>query len=142
MGWRELLARNSGALTHYTTTRTARSGEDSSQEFPAWGLLAAEVWETAQSVIVRAEVPGMKKEDLKVSLQGNTLHIRGDKHSEGDHRDRLYHLMERAFGRFERRIQLPHNVDAERAEIHYDDGVMTVIAPKGEVLPPRDLPIS
>lgn len=140
-GWRELLSRNSDALTHFARSHKRGPGSESSQEFPRWSLLAAEVWETAQSVIVRVELPGMKREDLKVSLQGNMLRIRGDKRSEGDHQERFYHLMERAYGRFERSIALPHNIDAARAEVSYSDGVVTVIVPKTEALPPRDLPV-
>lgn len=111
------------------------------RDFPHWSLLAAEVWETAKSVIVRIEVPGLDEEDLGVSIRGNTLRICGDKHAGVERERRLYHLMERAYGHFERTISLPHNVAGDEAEVSYKNGVLTVIMPKTETIPPRYLPV-
>lgn len=138
-GWRELSSRAGGALTHYV--RRARRGRSVEQDFPAWALLAAEVWETALSVIVRVELPGMSKEDIDISVSGTRLRMRGEKRSAGEHKGRRYHLMERAFGSFEREFSLPHSVDSSRAEVSYQDGVVTVILPKTEATPPQRLPI-
>lgn len=134
-GWRELLGRSSGALTHFRTD-SALTGE-SSNPFPSWSLLAAEIWETAQSVVVRMEIPGMNQADLATDLHENVLRIRGERHSGAAQQRGRYHLMERAYGRFERRIPLPHSVDPERAEMSYRDGVLTVILPKTEIAPPH-----
>ena len=141
-GWRELLSRSGGALTHFSAPAKSKDEQESRQDFPHWGLLAGETWETAQSVIIRVELPGMNKNDLDISVQGNFLRIRGEKRSEGEHCGRLYHLMERAYGRFERNIPLPHDIDRERAEVNYQDGVITVILPKTEAIPPRHLTVS
>lgn len=140
-GWREVLTRSSGALTHFIRTAKPTKDDSAQEPFPQWSLLASEVWETAQSVIVRIEMPGMNKEDIDVSIGQSGLRIRGEKHSAGEHQDRRYHLMERAFGRFERTIALPANVDAARAEVSYKDGIITVIAPKTEAAPPTRLPV-
>src|SRR4029450_3347746 len=78
-GWRELLARSSGALTHFGTDVTGKA--ESSHEFPRWSLLAAETWETAKSVVIRVEIPGMNESDLDIDVAGNVLRIRGDKTS-------------------------------------------------------------
>jgi len=139
-GWRELLSRNSAALTHFTHAGRQR-GDDGHADFPQWGLIAAETWETAASVIVRVEVPGMDKDDLDITVHGNSLRIRGEKRAREDHAAGRYHLMERAYGRFERVIALPQNVAAERAETSYRDGILTVIFPKKEQIPPRQLVI-
>ncbi len=144
-GWRELLSRSSGALTPFAGRGAPRSesapesGSETEQEFPRWGLLAGETWETAQNVIIRLEIAGVKKDDLDISIHGNLLRIRGEKHSAAESEGRLYHLMERAYGRFERTIALPHHVDDEAAEVSVADGVVTVILPKKEALPPRQL---
>jgi HSP20 family protein len=142
-GWRELLSRSGGALTPFAGRSRAMSaselGSDSDKEFPRWGLLAGETWETAQNVIIRVEIAGVKKDDLDISVQGNLLRIRGEKHSSAEPEGRLYHLMERAYGRFERTMALPHNVDDEAAEVSVADGVVTVILPKRDALPPRQL---
>jgi HSP20 family protein len=134
-GWRELLTRGSGALTHFGTEDTAK--DESAQQFPQWSLLAAETWETALSVVIRLEIPGMAEEDLAVDIHGSVLRIRGEKRSGAAQESRRYHLMERAYGRFERSISLPHGVDADKAEVSYRDGVLTVILPKTDTLPPR-----
>ena len=140
-GWREMLSHSNGALTRFRRGVSKREQGNGDEEFPSWSLLAAECWETAQSVIVRVEVPGMNKEDLDVSVQGSTLYIRGEKHSEGEHKGRRYFLMERAYGRFERTVPLPNNIDREHAEVTYRSGVVTVIVPKTETLPPQRLTI-
>ena len=139
-GWRELLTRGSGALTHFCSEGTRN--EESPQKFPHWSLLAAETWETAQSVVIRMEIPGMNENDLAIDIHGNVLRIRGQKRSGDTQQGRRYHLMERAYGHFERRIPLPCGVDAEKAEVSYRDGVLTVILHKTDTLPPRRLTIS
>ena len=139
-GWRELLTRGSGALTHFGTESTRK--DDSAQEFPHWSLLAAETWETALSVVICLEIPGMNKDDLTIDIHGNVLRIRGEKRSGAAQEGRRYYLMERAYGYFERSIPLPHGVDAEKAEVSYRDGVLTAILPKTDTLPPRRLTIS
>ena len=139
-GWRELLARGSGALTHFRADGAGK--KESPAEFPSWSLLAAETWETAKSVVIRVEIPGMDERDLHVDVDGNVLRIRGEKRSGAAQQRRQYHLMERAYGHFERSIPLPHGVDAERAEVSYRNGVLTAILPKTDTLPPRRLTIS
>ena len=139
-GWRELLTRSSGALTHFGTESGRK--DESPQEFPHWSLLAAETWETGLSVVIRLEIPGMNEDDLAIDIHGNDLRIRGEKRSGAAQEGRRYHLRERAYGRFERSIPLPHGVDADKAEVSYRDGVLTVILPKTEPLPPRRLTIS
>lgn len=103
--------------------------------------MAAETWETAQSLFVRIEIPGVDREDLNVSITANAVVVSGVKRSEGQHAGRLYNLMERAYGRFERSIPLSHEFDRDRAEVSYKDGVITVIIPKIESTPPRELRI-
>jgi HSP20 family protein len=140
-GWRAMLTRSNGALTQYVSSARQRKADGDNKNFPAWAILAGECWETARAVIVRIELPGMRKEDIDVSVGHGRLQIRGVKHFCGDGEQRFYHLMERAFGRFERAIPLPHNIDAKRAEVSYQDGVLTVILPKSEPAPPTQLSV-
>src|SRR4030095_6568078 len=141
-GWRELLSRSGGALTHFDSSSKTTGRPPAREDFPHWSLLAGETWETAQSVIIRIEVAGMQKEDLDIAIRGNVLVVRGVKRSEGEHEGRRYSLMERAYGSFERTIQVPHEIDRDRAEVTYRDGVLTVILPKTEPTPPRQLSVS
>ena len=141
-GWREILTRGNGALTYFVRPTARGKPAVSDAPFPRWGLLAAEAWETAHAVIVRLELPGLKKEDLDVSIDRGSLRVRGDRPSTAVREGRTYHLMERAFGRFERTIGLPDDIDTKRAELAYEDGVLTVIVPKTKPSPPTHLPIS
>lgn len=138
-GWREVLTRSSGALTRYVRSAKQGGNEESNDTFPTWAFLAGECWETAQSVIVRVELPGMRKEDINISVDHGRLHIRGIKRSSDKEEPRFYHLMERAFGSFERSVPLPSNIDARHAEVAYEEGVITVILPKTEATPPTQL---
>lgn len=141
-GWRELLARSTGALTYFDASSTGTDRHLQSQNFLRWSLLAAETWETAHAVIIRLEVPGIRKEELDISIQANLLVVRGVKRSEGEHEGRRYSLMERAYGTFERTIPIPHEIDDDRSEVTYQDGVLTVVLPKTEPTPPRRLSVS
>jgi HSP20 family protein len=145
-GWREVLTRGNGALTQFVRAAKRHKGEEIAGEeiakaFPRWGLVASECWETAQAVIVRIELPGMRKEDIDVSVSRGRLRVRGQKRYSHDQEPRYYHLMERAFGRFERSIALPTDIDARKAEVSYQDGVITVILPKTAPTPPTQLSI-
>lgn len=135
-GWRELITRGNGALTRFVGSATQDRGSERDQEFPRWGLLASECWETARAVIVRVELPGIRQEDVKVTVSRGRLRIRGQRRHPPNAEPRSYHLMERAFGRFERSIELPAEIDACEPELAYADGVITVIIPKREPIPP------
>jgi len=139
-GWRELVTRGEGSLTHFGAEGIDKA--EAPLEFSQWSLLAAETWETALSVVIRVEIPGMNADDLVVDIHDNILRIRGEKHSGAGQESRKYHLMERAYGHFKRSITLPHGVDIENAEVSYRDGVLTVILPKTDTLPPRPLTTS
>jgi HSP20 family protein len=88
-------------------------------------------------VVVQIELPGMRQEDVDVSIRPGRLVIRGEKLRAADATPRRYHLMERAFGRFERFIDLPRGLDGAKAEVSFRDGIMTAIVPKIEPTPPR-----
>lgn len=129
-GWRELLSRSSDALTHYSRGKDEVVVSGDLARFPRWGLLAGEVEETAKDILVRVELPGLEKEDCHVSIEGNVLYMSGEKRIERETGDSTYHVMERAYGSFQRAIPLPRNVDAGKAEASYRNGVLIVRVPK------------
>ena len=86
--------------------------------------------ETDKDVLVRLELPGMEKDDCQITIEGNMLHLSGEKRFEREAHDSTYHLMERAYGAFERSIPLPRNVNVEQAEASFKNGVLTVRLPK------------
>src|SRR3989338_8567648 len=111
-GWRELLSRSSNALTHFSHINKNEVPPESGTlaTFPRWSLLAGEVEETDKEIVVRVEVPGMEKEDCCITIEGNLLCLSGEKYFERETHDSTYHIMERAYGTFQRTIPLPRNV--------------------------------
>lgn len=145
-GWRELLSRSSNALTHFVRHKeevpVIAAGTRPMPFFPRWSLLASEVEETDKELVVRIEIPGMDKEDCRISIEGNVLRVSGEKRYEREGGDRTYHVMECAYGSFQRNIPLPHNVDTERAEATYRRGVLTVRLPKAASEQSRTVPVT
>lgn len=141
-GWREMLSRSGDALTHFAQRNTGKGDEDDFSAFPRWGMLAGEVEETTKDLLVRIEVPGMRKEDCQISIEGNLLVVKGEKHSEREHRDSTYHVRERAYGAFERSVHLPRTVDSDKAQASYKDGVLMVRLPKLAIESSRSIPVA
>lgn len=133
-GWHELLSRSGNALTHFTqgAGKRKRNEAQSLDGFPRWSLLAGELEETRSDVVVRVELPGLDKDDCEITIDGNMLHIRGEKRFERETSDSTYHVMERAYGSFQRAIVLPRNVRVDKASASFRNGVLTVRLPKGE----------
>ena len=142
-GWRELFSRSSNALTHFSHTRDVSPPPGAIfAPYPRWSLLASEVEETEKEIVVRIELPGMDKKDCQVTIEGNRLILTGRKHFERVSDDSEFHVMERAYGAFQRSIALPKNVRDELAEASYRNGVLTIRLPKQETVPSKSIPVS
>lgn len=142
-GWRDLLSRSNSALTRFTRAGQEKRQDSSNEErLPRWGLLAGELAETAKEVVVRVELPGLDKEDCEISIEGNVLQVRGEKRFERESSDSTYHVMQRAYGAFQRSIALPRNVDTEHAQASFKNGVLTVRLPKEGSDQPRRIAVS
>jgi HSP20 family protein len=89
-----------------------------------------DVSETDGEMVVTAELPGMKEDDIDVTLAGPMLTLRGEKKAERDRKAEDFHVMERSFGRFTRTVPLPFDADPERIEASFKEGVLTVTIPK------------
>lgn len=102
---------------------------------------ALDVEETDDTVIVRAELPGLRRDDFTVEATADRLIIRGEKAEEREHGGRGFHRVERRYGSFMRSVALPCGVEAERAAAHYRDGVLRVTLPKTEAAKARRIPV-
>lgn len=93
-----------------------------------------DVSETAKEVRITAELPGVEEKDVEVTLQGDTLVIRGEKRSESEEKDeregRHYHRIERSYGSFQRSFALPNDLAADKVTAEFKNGVLTVLMPK------------
>lgn len=87
------------------------------------------IYETDKKFEITLALPGMKKEDIELSLEGNTLSIRGERELKKDE-NKKYHRVESRFGKFERNLPLPNVVDKENIDASYENGVLTITLPK------------
>jgi HSP20 family protein len=106
----------------------------------AW-IPAVDVEETEDSIVARVEIPGMRKEDIKVKVVGNTLTISGERKSEVEQKTRTFHHVERSYGRFSRTLSLPAEVDSDAAHANYKAGVLELILPKTTKAKPREIAV-
>jgi len=137
-GWQRLYRRAAGAITRFSPgENNARQDDtDKGQEIvgrsAGWGVLAAEVYDDDDNVVVRLEVPGMEKGDFNLEVLDNYLVVRGEKQIEHEHTDGYYHVTECAYGNFERAIPLPEEVEGSKAHATYSNGVLRIELPKAE----------
>jgi HSP20 family protein len=103
---------------------------------------SVDVTEDKDSLVVKAEMPGMSKDDVKVSVQDNVLTLKGEKKQEKEEKDKNYHRVERSYGSFCRSFQLPTSVKADKIKAGYKDGVLSITLPKTEEVKPKEIPIS
>ncbi|HYT72508.1 MAG TPA: Hsp20/alpha crystallin family protein [Gemmatimonadales bacterium] len=100
-----------------------------------------DILEQPDAIRITAEVPGVKPEDVKISLENNVLTIRGTKEQVAEERTERVHRYERTYGAFERSFTLPITVDANNIKATYEHGVLTVTLPKVEKAKPRQIAV-
>ena len=102
---------------------------------------AVDVFEDKTAVKIVAELPGVKSEDVKLSIENNVITIRGEKRQAAEEKTERVHRYERSYGVFERAFALPNSVDADKIEARYENGILTVTVPKAEKARPREIPV-
>jgi len=100
-----------------------------------------DVEETPEAYHVRTELPGLRLEDIKITVADNALSIRGEKRREEEKKGTTYHRVERVYGSFERSFSLGHAVAADKIEATYRDGVLEVSIPKAEEAKAREIQV-
>lgn len=100
-----------------------------------------DIEEDNDKILVKAEIPGMTREDIKVSVQGNLLTITGERKQENETKNKTFHRIERAYGKFSRMITLPTDVDADKVKATYKDGILNVALPKPESVKPKNIDV-
>lgn len=112
----------------------------SSQLLSGW-TPAVDLFEDKDNFVVRADLPGMKKEDIDISLHDGSLSISGERKSESKHEGSEVYRAERFFGRFQRTITLPTPVASNKVQAQYKDGILMVTLPKTEESKPRRIDV-
>jgi HSP20 family protein len=104
-------------------------------------VLPLDVSETDDEFVIKASVPGIKPEDVQITVQGDMLTIRGEGRWEEEKDGERWHLRERRFGSFQRSVTLGTPLDADKAQSHYEHGVLTLTLPKAEGAKPRQIKV-
>lgn len=109
--------------------------QDSFEEGPLAGgnwNPAADLVEKEGEYVAKVELPGVSKDDVKITLEDNLLTIRGEKKNEKETKESNYHRVERSYGSFQRSFSLPTAVKPDKVDAQYKDGILTVTLPKAE----------
>jgi HSP20 family protein len=97
---------------------------------------AVDIAETPEAYTLHAELPAMKKEDIKLTVEQGVLTLTGERKFEREEKNRKFHRVERSYGRFQRSFTLPQAVDESKVAATYDNGVLNVLIPKAAPPPP------
>jgi len=103
--------------------------------------LAMDMYQTDDDVVIKAALPGIKGEDLHISIADGVLTIQGEMKEEKVTEKARYHLRERRYGTFSRSIQLPTEVVTDKAEAKFEDGILTLTLPKAEETKPKTITV-
>jgi HSP20 family protein len=121
----------------FFSTPMRRRGED----MGAW-LPDVDIVEDKDRIDVQVDLPGMEKDDIKVSVEDNILTIKGERKSFKEEKDKTYHQVERTYGKFTRSFSLPSTVDGSKIKANYKNGVLKIELPKTEAVKPKEIPVS
>jgi HSP20 family protein len=103
---------------------------------------ALDLYEDKDGFTLKAELPGMRKEDIELSLHDGSLSISGERKHEEKHSDAEVYRAERFYGRFQRTVTLPTPVAADKVKAQYKDGILTVTLPKTEEAKPKHIEVN
>jgi HSP20 family protein len=106
------------------------------------GRFPLDLYETDEAVVLKAALPGVKAEDVDITITGETLTIKGEARREEEEKKRDYYRQETWYGNFARSISLPSQVEAEKAEAVFDDGVLKLTIPKAAAARPKTIKVT
>jgi HSP20 family protein len=112
-----------------------------SQDFLSGWSPSINLYDDRDHLVLKAEIPGMKKEDIDISLHGDVLTLSGERKEEKTYEKAETYRAERFLGRFQRIVTLPSIVDASKVQASYKDGVLTVTLPKSEEAKPKQIEV-
>jgi HSP20 family protein len=119
-------------------SRGTRGGEPTITA--AWSP-AVDIYETENEIVVRAEVPGVERNDIQLNLENNVLTLKGERRFEKDTKEENYHRIERSYGSFSRSFSIPATVDESQIGADYKEGILTITLPKTQKAKPKQITI-
>ena len=124
--------------------RMADQGRRPPMPFGLWqdSMMSVDMYETDTGVVVKTPIPGVKAEDIQVSVTGDTLTIRAEGKVEQEIKRESYLRQERRYGACCRSVTLPDGLQTDKAEADYSDGVLTLVFPKAEEVKPKTIKVT
>lgn len=133
------MERIQGEMNRLFNTSLMRGGDrDTGLQEGVWSP-AIDIHDSKDNILVKADIPGLKKEDIEVTVQGDALIIKGQKSREKETKDKDYIRTERFYGAFHRAIRLPAEIQADKVEASYKNGVLELVLPKSEKARPKQI---
>ena len=120
--------------------RLPETGHEEAMTMAEWAPLV-DICEDEKEYSITADIPEVRKEDVKVTVDQGVLNIQGERKTEREQKGRAYHRVERAYGKFARAFALPDEVDGTKVNAEFKDGVLTVHLPKTEKALPKSVEI-
>ncbi len=118
----------------------AQKGEDKDMMTSNWAP-AVDIYETANELVLTAEVPGIDEKDIEIKVEDNTLTLKGERKFEKETKEENFHRIERSYGSFFRAFSLPNSVDPDLIRAEHENGVLRVVMPKRQELKPKTVKI-
>lgn len=120
----------------FVEEKPRRKGEEAVELLPSLDLS-----ETKNDLVVKAELPGIDPKDIDISLSEGVLTIKGEKKQEKEEKEENYHIIERSYGAFTRSVRLPRDVQSEKINASYKNGILKVTLPKSEEAKKKEIKI-
>jgi HSP20 family protein len=102
-----------------------------------WQAPAVDLYQTDNEVVVKAALPGLKADDVQISITGDILSLKGEFKQENETKEKAYHLREQRYGAFERTFALPTAVVSDKAKAEFENGILNITLPKAEEVKPK-----
>ena len=121
--------------------RLGHPASEADDFYGAWAP-AVDIFENGDDLVIRAEIPGVDKDDVDICVRNNSLTLRGERKREQEVNEDSAYRLERSYGNFVRSFGLPRTVDSSRISAKYSNGVLDIILPKAEEAKPKRIEIA
>ncbi len=115
-------------------------GVDESLAPGSWSP-AVDIYETGENIVMKAEIPGINRKNITLEVKENTLTLKGERKFEKEVKEENYHRIERSYGSFQRSFTLPSNIERDKVEAKFQDGILEVTLPKVETAKPKQIKV-
>jgi len=106
-----------------------------------FSMPAVDLYQTNDEIVVKAALPGMKSDEVEISITGEMLTLKGEMHQKEEKTDASYLIREQRYGHFERSLALPTEVQSDKAKAEFENGVLTITLPKAEQVRPKTISV-